>query len=109
MSQINELVENIKKLQLDDLYIRFMIIAARELVKVERSAEAEGPMAEDYLKRFETLARVTRDISTELRAYQKDRVELSESQMITLIKAMLKEKPEIANAVGITIEAPAKC
>ena len=101
-SDLDELIVNIKENQLDKLYTRFLLISGRELTKIERASQnGVAPLNDDLLRRFESIARVTRDISTELRNYQRDKIELDDNQLLQLIEGMLTQKPHLAAALGM--------
>ena len=99
----SELCSKVKSQNLDDLYVRFLVISAIELEKLEKaSTRNSAPISDDYLKRFESLARVTRDISTELRNYKKDKVQLDDEQIMQILKGIISQRPELIEQLGVS-------
>ena len=92
----DSLIEKVKEHQLDDFYTRFLLISVRELLKVEMLAKKNvAPLSEDDMKRFERIAKVTKDIGSELRAYQKERLELDDEQLFQVMRGIANQKPEL--------------
>ena len=95
-NEVDSVLEKVKEHQLDEFYSRFLMIAVRELLKVEKYAEKnQAPLNDDYMKRFERIAKVTKDIGGELRAYQKDRLELNDEQLYQVLRGIASQKPEL--------------
>lgn len=95
-SGVKNILEKVKEFQLDEFYGRFLLIAARELLKVEEHAEKnKAPLNDEYMKLFERIAKVTKDIGGELRAYQKDRSDLNDEQLFQILRGIATQKPDL--------------
>lgn len=100
-----KLKSDIKSNQLDAFFQDFLVVAASELQKIKRSSEfSTAPMNGEQQGQFATLARITRDIASELRQYHREKTELDDEQLLKMIIGMLKQKPNLKNMLGVDDE-----
>lgn len=85
---------------IETIYNQYLSITHRELKKFKAISERmDDPMPEDDIKAIVAMVKASKELSTDMRAAQKEKENLSDREKAALIAAFIEESPQLKGLI----------